>query len=174
MLTKSAAAARFQPRKHSCAEPARLAVKFRMVRKERIDQRTIRLQQRAGAIANAIEVVERNHPKPLRWMHWASVRKVDNLPHSLHQLRLRQYPSTTDAAQPVRLGQAAGNNEVWSKVKCRTPWLVEQGLEVDLVHQDTRANFGRHLAHLLHCGVVAESTARIVQVAENHEAHVQA
>src|SRR5580704_3692132 len=142
-----------------------------MVRKERIDQRTIRLQQRAGAIPNVIEVVERNYPKPLRWMHWASVSEVDKLPHPLHQLRLRQYPSTTDAAQPVRLCQTASSNEVWPKVKCRTPWLVEQGLEIDLVHQDVRADFGRHLAHLLHCGFVAESTARIVQVAENYEAH---
>jgi hypothetical protein len=72
-------------------------------------------------------------------MHWASISEVDNLPHPLHQLRLRQYPSTTDAAQPVRLRQAAGNDEVRPKVKCRTPWLVEQSLEVDFVHQDSRS-----------------------------------
>ena len=101
----------------------------------------------SGAIANAIEVVECNHPKSRCRMHRTSISKFDNLPHSLHQIRLRQYPSTTDNAQPVCFRQTAGNDEVRSKVKCRLPWLVEQGLEVDLVHQYTHANLGSYFAH---------------------------
>ena len=70
MSDKIGCSARFEPWKHSCAEPAGLAIEFRMPRQEPIDERTIRFQQRASAIANAIKIVERNHRKPLRWMHW--------------------------------------------------------------------------------------------------------
>jgi hypothetical protein len=130
--------ARSQPRKHSCAEPAGLALQFRLVCKERIDLRTICLQQRVGAIANAIEVVERNHPEPLRWMQGASISEVDNL-----HIRCTSSGCASIHPQQMSLGPYAFVRLLVMmnrpKVKCRTPWLVEQSLEVDLVHQDSRS-----------------------------------
>ena len=54
-------------------------------------------------------------------------------------------------------------------MKCRAPWLVEQGFEIDLVHQNSRTHLRRHLTHLAHGVVIGEGAARVVQVAENHE-----
>src|SRR5262249_17151178 len=133
-----------------------LTLEFRMVRKERIDHRAIRFKKRAGTIANAIKVIECNYSQTLRWMYRASIGEVDNLPHSLHEIRLRYDPSTTDTAQPVRLCETASDNEVWPKVKCRAPWLVEQSFEIDLVDQDTCAYVGCDLAHLLYGRLVGE------------------
>ena len=102
-------------------------------------------------------------------MHWTSVCEVNDLPHALYQVWLRQNPSTANAAQPIRLGQATGHNEIHSKMKRRTPGLVEQALKVHLVHQDARSNPGRHRARLPHSALIGKGAAWVVKVAENHQ-----
>src|ERR1700685_3488748 len=82
-----------QPWKHGRAETARLTIEVRMFSQEFVHQHAIRFQHCARSIAHAIEIVESNHSEKLCWMHGTSVGKVDDLPHALHQLGLRQNPS---------------------------------------------------------------------------------
>ena len=123
---KFGGAARLEAWKNGGAEAAWFAIELRMLAEEVVHQRTIGFQQRAGAIAHAIEIVEDNHGEKLGGVHWASIGEINDLPHALGELRLRENPSTTNAAEAVRFGQTAGNDEIRSKMKGRTPRLVEQ------------------------------------------------
>jgi hypothetical protein len=114
-----------EARKHGGAEAAEFAIELWMPRQEVVHQQAIRLQQCAGAIAHAIEIVEDNHGEKLGWMDWASVCEIDDLPHALDELRLGKNPSTANAAEAIGFGQTAGNDEIRSKMKGRTPGLVE-------------------------------------------------
>src|SRR5260370_693984 len=122
-----------EPRKHCSAEAAWLTIEVRMSSQEFVNQNTIRFQQRPGAIAHPIEIVEGYHCEELGGMDWTSVCESNDLPHALYQLRLRQNPSTANAAQPIRFGQASRNNEIRSQMKFGTPRLVEDGLEIRII-----------------------------------------
>ncbi len=116
-LHKFGGTARPKARKHGGAEAAEFAIELRVLRQEVVHQQPIRLQQRAGAIAHAIEIVEGNHGEKLGWMDWASVCEIDHLPHALDELRLGKNPSTANAAEAIGFGQTAGNDEIGSKMK---------------------------------------------------------
>src|SRR6516225_7913127 len=102
-------------------------------------------------------------------MHWASVCEINDLPHALHESWLRQNPSTTNAAQPIRLSQTARDNEIPSKMKCRTPRLFEHRLKIDFIHQNARSHLGCHRTDLPQTTFVGQGTCWVVEVAKNHK-----
>ena len=54
-------------------------------------------------------------------------------------------------------------------MKCGTPRLVEQRLQVDLIDQHTRTGLGRHLTHLPQRAVVGQNAAGVMQIAEDDQ-----
>src|SRR5271169_3759728 len=164
-----AGAADAEAGKNRGAEAARFAVELRTAGEELVDQHAVGLEQTLRAIANVVEVVKRDDRDQLSRVDMASVGEVNDLPHPLDQLRFCENPTAPDTAKPVCLRQTAGNDEVRAKVKRRTPWLVEDGFEVNLVYQNPRSDQGGLLAGLAQSVFVGECAAGIVQVTENDE-----
>src|SRR5260370_3410657 len=102
-------------------------------------------------------------------MHWASIGEINDLPNALGEFRLSKNPSTANAAEAIGFGQTAGNDEIRSKMKGRTPRLVEEGFEIHLVDEDARANLGRDRTDLAHRRFIGKGTAWVVKIAKNHE-----
>jgi len=109
---KFVGAADAKPWKDSGAEAAGFAVYCRVFRQEFIDQSAIGGKQITGAITNPIEIIERNRSEKFGWVYGTAIGEVNDLPHALDELRLRQNPSAADAAQAVSFGEAAGDDEV--------------------------------------------------------------
>jgi hypothetical protein len=83
-----------------------------MLLQEFIHQRTVWIEQIAGAIAHTAQIVEGDYGQKFGWMHRTPVCEIDDLPHPRDQIRLRQNPTAANTAEPVRFGQAAGDYEV--------------------------------------------------------------
>src|SRR6185503_13245276 len=94
----------FEPGKYRCPEAAGFAIKHRVRGEKFINQIAIRLQKSAGPLPYRDKMIEHNHGKQLGRVHWASVSKINHLPHPLHQVGLGQNPSAANAAQSVSFG----------------------------------------------------------------------
>src|SRR5580698_11592786 len=58
-------------------------------------------------------------------------------------------------------------------MKGRTPLLVKQGFEIDLIHQHTRTYLRRYLTYMPYRCFICEGATWIMKVAENDETHVR-
>src|SRR5262249_35831817 len=86
------------------------------------------------------------------------------------ELLFRKDPAAAQSAQAVGLGQAAGDKKA-SGIETQCSWrtLVEQHLEIDLVHQNARADLRRQVADLPEHIVRHQHTARVMHVGEDDE-----
>src|SRR5271157_1930611 len=87
---------------------------------KRIQRPSVRVQELPGASSHSVEIVERDHAEQLRRMRRLHAVEVVDVPHALRQLGSGQHPATSQAAQPVRLGQTAGYQEVLAQVERRS------------------------------------------------------
>src|SRR5271157_5306261 len=124
-----------QFRKDDGAEfwPAKFQIAARC--QERIQRPPVRVQELPGASSHSVETVERDHAEQLRRMRPLHTVEIVDVPHALRQLWSGQYPATSQAAQSVRLGQAAGNQEVIAQVERRLRPPLEQCFQIYFIYQ---------------------------------------
>src|SRR5205085_5837092 len=79
---------------------------------ERAEHAPVGVEQRFGPRRDAVEVAERGDAQPLRRVRRDAAEDVVQAPDSPRQLRLGQYPTATQAAQAISLGQAARRHEL--------------------------------------------------------------
>src|SRR5262249_179451 len=91
-------------------------------------------------------------------------KKIVQSPHSLCEFGRCQYPSATQAAQAVYLGQTAGDDKLLSQMERSPGRKVERGIKINLINQDSGAGLMRNLSYLTESGLGGECAARIVEI----------
>ncbi len=95
--------------------------------------------------------------------------KIVDVPHALRQLWSGQHPATSQTAQSVRFGQAAGNQKLFPKMQRWKGPLLEHGFQIDFIDQHQRIGVFRDVAQCTQRRLVSKCAARIVQVSNGDQ-----
>src|SRR5215472_3701700 len=136
---------------------------------QQIQLRPIALNERFRARGDLIEMVKGNHAQQFGGVGGSGGKQVVQSPDALGERGFGENPTTAQTGESVRLGQAAGCQEMASQVKRRSLRPVKERLEVNFIDQHTRAAAPRDLSDGAQGSAVHQGAARIVQVCENYQ-----
>ena len=100
-------------------------------------------------------------------------KKIVQPPHSLCQLRFGQYPPTAKTAQPISLGQTAGDHEVLSIVKRARHRRMMQAFQINLVDQNPRAHFTGQIADLAQTLFAGQRARRVMHICNHNQSSLR-
>jgi hypothetical protein len=118
-------------------------------------------------LCQTCQLFECNNTQALACMHGTGGEEIVEPPKSCGHFRLCENPTATKSTQTKCFRQTAGNDKLFTQMKARRWWTLEEHFEINFVHQYTRVHLASDLSNFLQRLFVSNHTAGIMKVGDN-------
>src|SRR5688572_28713001 len=143
--------------------------KFFVLAKEFENERRVRLDYRSRASFKFVQAPERRRRQRVAWHRAGDAEQIVQSSAFLGQLRLAQYPSAAQSAQPVTFRQAAGRYELRAKRGGHGRRVLKEDVAVDFITQSARACVAGDLSDFPERCRLDGDAARVVGAGNNDQ-----